>query len=264
VAGLDFDVTSTGTLVLVSEWTIRDLANASGVTSRTLRHYEQIGLLLPSRVGYKRYRFYGEAEVARLYRILSLRELGLPLTEIKNLLDTGGNLDAVLREHRQLLTEQLSKLLTRIALLDGTIQGLEKGKTMDIKTIFNTFDHNAHEAEVRERWGAEAWETAEARRENATAANKDADLQKCIDVNTALQQAAENGIKPESSEFQQLIADHYQWVADQWGGVKPTAEAYCGLADMYSADQRFTDFYGGMDNAKAITSAIKQWAANNL
>jgi len=262
--GLDFDVTSTGTLVPVSEWMIRDLAAATGVTSRTLRHYEQIGLLLPSRVGYNGYRFYGEAEVARLYRVLSLRELGLPLGEIKHLLDSDSSFGDALREHRKLLTEQLSQLKTRIAVLDKTIQGLEKGKDMDIETIFKTFDHAAHEAEVRTWWGDAAWEKAQAYRDSVNDNDQAIDLQQGIDVNKALCQAAADGIDPRSAEFQRLIDAHYRWVSKQWGGVELTADAYNGLADMYSADQRFAEFYGGLENANTITSAIKHWVANNL
>lgn len=248
----------------MSEWTIRDLANASGVTSRTLRHYEQIGLLLPSRVGYNGYRFYGEPEVARLYRILSLRELGMPLVEIKTLLDTDGNISAALLEHRQLLTEQLTQLMARIAVLDQTIRGLEMGKQMDIETIFSTFDHTAHETEVRERWGDQAWEAAQARRDALSAAGQATDLRTNIDVNQALRQAAQAELDPADPEFQDLVAAHYRWVTDQWGGVEPTADAYVGLADMYSSDSRFADFDGGLDNAIAITSAIKHWAKTNL
>jgi len=243
---------------------IRDLASASGVTSRTLRHYEQIGLLIPSRVGYNGYRFYGDAEVARLYRILSLRELGLPLSEIKSLLDTGGNLSAALQEHRQLLTDQLTQLTARIAALDETIEGIEKGKPMEIETIFKTFDHTDHENEVRQRWGDQAWDNAQERRDSLNVSEQDADQRRGIDANQALREAAEAGLDPKSAEFQGLIPAHHSWVGEQWGGTELTADAYRGLADMYSADQRFADFYGGMDNAKAITEAIKHWADTNL
>ncbi|RCS99385.1 MerR family transcriptional regulator [Brevibacterium aurantiacum] len=65
------------------EWPIRDVSRVTGVTSRALRHYEQIGLLRPSRVAENGYRLYGDAELSRLYRILSLRSLELPLATIQ-------------------------------------------------------------------------------------------------------------------------------------------------------------------------------------
>ena len=61
----------------MTEWPIRDLAKATGLTSRTLRHYEQIGLLLPLRVASNGYRFYGDAEISRLYRIRLIRSEGV-------------------------------------------------------------------------------------------------------------------------------------------------------------------------------------------
>jgi DNA-binding transcriptional MerR regulator len=67
----------------MQEWPIKDVARATGLTSRTLRHYEQIGLLRPSRVASNGYRFYGDAELSRLYRILSLRALEVPLADIR-------------------------------------------------------------------------------------------------------------------------------------------------------------------------------------
>ena len=81
----------------MTEWPIRDLAKATGLTSRTLRHYEQIGLLLPLRVASNGYRFYGDAEISRLYRILSLRAIELPLATIQLALDNKTSLaDAIM------------------------------------------------------------------------------------------------------------------------------------------------------------------------
>jgi len=247
----------------VDEWAIKDLARAAGVTSRTLRHYEQIGLLLPSRVGFNGYRFYGEAEVARLYRILSLREFGMPLEEIRAVLDGEADLEFALREHRRLLAEELNQLRQRITTLDKTIQNLEIGAAMDIKTIFATFDPAAHEQEVRQRWGDDAWETNQARRAGRSESEREVDQQRSIDVNQALRQAAEDGLAPTGEQFQQLVAKHYGWITDQWGS-SPSKDAYLGLADIYVSDARFADFYGGPENAKAITRAIRTWADTNL
>jgi len=248
----------------VDELAIKDLARLAGVTSRTLRHYEQVGLLLPTRVGYNGYRYYGEAEVARLYRILSLREFGMPLDEIKAVLDGETDIATALAEHRQLLGEQLAKLTARIAMLDETIRNQQLGKHMDIKTIFATLDPAVHEQEVRERWGDAAWEESQSRRAGQDSASQEAEMRGSVAVNQALRQAAEDGIHPNSEQFQQLVANHFAWVGDQWGGTKPIKEAYLGLADMYVADDRFAQFYGGIQNAKLITAAIKAWASDNL
>src|SRR5690606_18992870 len=75
------------------EWAIQEVVRSTGVTSRTLRHYQQVGLLAPSRVGYGGQRFYDRTGLLRLQRILLLRELGLPLAEIGAVL--GEQVDAV-------------------------------------------------------------------------------------------------------------------------------------------------------------------------
>lgn len=64
------------------EWTVNEIAERAGISGRTIRHYHQIGLLLPDRVGSNGYRYYGPNAVARLQRILLLRDTGMPLTEI--------------------------------------------------------------------------------------------------------------------------------------------------------------------------------------
>ena len=83
----------------MQEWPIRDVARATGLTSRTLRHYEQIGLLHPSRVASNGYRFYGETELSRLYKILSLRALELPLATIQIALDDDESLEETIQSH---------------------------------------------------------------------------------------------------------------------------------------------------------------------
>ena len=69
------------------EWSIQQIAKLAGTTSRTLRHYDDIGLLSPSSVGHNGYRHYDQAALVRLQRILLLRELGLGLPQIAEVLD---------------------------------------------------------------------------------------------------------------------------------------------------------------------------------
>lgn len=78
-------------------WRIGELAAAAHVSVRTLRHYDAIGLLRPAARTEAGYRVYAEADLARLYRILGLRSLGLPLDEIGGLLNAGVPLTDVLR-----------------------------------------------------------------------------------------------------------------------------------------------------------------------
>ena len=84
-------------------WSIADVARMSGVTSRTLRHYDEIGLLPPAWIGSNGHRYYEEADLLRLQQILLMRELDLGLREIQAVLDSQVDRVAVLREHHQRL-----------------------------------------------------------------------------------------------------------------------------------------------------------------
>ena len=104
------------------EYSIRELANLSGVTPRTLRWYDQIGLLKPSRVSESGYRFYGPAEVNRLQDILLYRALGVELAKIKTCLDDPSyDRLAVLRNHLSALTQEQLRLERLIQSVTDTI-----------------------------------------------------------------------------------------------------------------------------------------------
>lgn len=248
----------------MTEWPIKDVAKASGITSRTLRHYEQIGLLQPARVGHNGYRFYGDAELARLYRILSLRALEMPLASIQAVLDEDLSLAEAMTAPLALLEERSAQMQQHIAAVRHTLDAVTKGQTMSITEIFANFDNSKYEAEVRERWGDNAWEQSAKRRAAMSDAERQADDQHSLDVNAALRSAAERELDPASTEFQELVSEHYRWIAQHWGGKLPSAEVYLNLADMYVADPRFAATYGGQHSAELIREAIVLWIAANL
>ena len=235
----------------MNEWPIAEVARAAGVTSRALRHYESVGLLRPSRVAANGYRFYGEREIARLYRILSLRALDVPLPDIARALSDERSLVDVMRAHVTALEERRSALERRITAVGKTLAALEEGKTMDIDDVLAGVDDSRWESEVRARWGDAAWEEAQARRDAFTDGERRADDERSRDVNAALRDAAARGLPADGAEFQALIAVHHRWVGDQWGRV-PDAAAYVGLGELYVADERFAAVYGGADGAVAV------------
>ena len=138
------------------EWAIRDVAAATSLTSRALRHCEQTGLLSPSRVGPSGYRYYGVRELARIYRILSLRALGLPLADIRNALEGEENIAAAMRTQLALLHERQEHTAIQIARVQAALSALKKGINMSINDLFAGVDHTEQEAEVRRRWGDQA------------------------------------------------------------------------------------------------------------
>lgn len=248
----------------MTEWSIKDLAKATGLTSRTLRHYEQIGLLLPSRVAGNGYRFYSDAEISRLYRILSLRALELPLATIQLALGDESSLAGAIETHLELLEERRDKTNQQIRAVRETLDAVRKGQSMSIEEVFTGVDQSQYEAEVRTRWGDAAWERTIDRRTEMSDGQREADDKKSSDVNASLRSAAEAGEGPRSSRFQALVADHYDWVTAHWGGKRPGCGAYTGLAELYVADSRFAAIYGGESNADVIRDAMRAWARAKL
>lgn len=247
----------------MNEWSIAEVARAAGVTSRTLRHYEEVGLLRPSRVAANGYRFYGEPEIACLYRIRALRALGLSLPDIARALADEQSLGETMRAHVVALEEARSAMERRITAVRNALAALEEGKDMDIDDVLAGVDDSRWESEVRERWGDDAWERSAARRAAMSPAERRADDAHGHDVIAAVRRAAERGLAPDATEFQDLIRTHYAWIAEQWGRV-PGAEAYRGLGDLYVDDPRFAANFGGAEQARVVRDAMAAYVAAHL
>src|SRR5690606_1876664 len=108
------------------EYTVQKLAKLAGVSTRTLRYYDEIGILKPARINSSGYRIYGQAEVDKLQQILFYRELGVQLESIKEILSSP-SFHAVnaLKEHRAKLLEKRQQLDLLIANVDKTIASKE-------------------------------------------------------------------------------------------------------------------------------------------
>lgn len=138
------------------EWSIKQIARLAGTTSRTLRHYDAVGLVPPSRVGENGYRYYDAPALIRLQRVLLLRELGLSLARIGKIIDNEVDELHALRAHLELLREQKHRLDRQIAAVEHSISALTRKEQLMAEKMFDGFDHTAYRAEVEERWGQDA------------------------------------------------------------------------------------------------------------
>src|SRR5689334_20695829 len=122
------------------EYTVQKLGQLAGISPRTLRYYDEIGILKPARINSSGYRIYGEIEVDRLQQILFYRELGIDLDTIKELV-TSPSFDSAnaLREHREKLLEKRSQLDLLIANVDKTLALKEGRIIMSDKEKFEGF-----------------------------------------------------------------------------------------------------------------------------
>src|SRR5512140_757626 len=121
-------------------YTVKQLSKLAGVTPRTLHHYDEIGLLKPSRVGENGYRYYGEESVLQLQQILLYRELDLPLEDIKRIL---GRRDfdvlSALEQHKAELARRIRRLERLTVTVEDTILHLKGKKEMSKKQYFEGF-----------------------------------------------------------------------------------------------------------------------------
>jgi DNA-binding transcriptional MerR regulator len=250
------------------DWPIHEVARLAGTTSRTLRHYGDVGLLAASRTGDNGYRYYDEAALVRLQRILLLRQLGLGLTAIGEVLAGERDDRAALLAHLRWLRSEQHRLVDQIASVESTIEKLKGGEQLMADEMMNGFDHTAYKEEVVERWGAEAYASSDAWWRAKTAEQK-ADFQReqaALAADWA--DAAARALDPAGAEAQQLARRHYGWVSGIPGTPgypgEPTKEYFVGLGEMYVADERFGANYGGALGAAFVRAAMTVFAEREL
>jgi MerR family transcriptional regulator, thiopeptide resistance regulator len=122
----------------MKNYTVKQLAELSGVSIRALHYYDEIGLLMPAFVGDNRYRYYGPEELLRLQQIIIHRELGLSLTEIARLLDCpdSNRLDALI-EQKARLEKEAARYATMVKTIDRTIAKLKGELTMQDADLYS-------------------------------------------------------------------------------------------------------------------------------
>jgi len=223
-------------------WSIAEVARMSKVTSRTLRHYDAIGLLEPAWVGSNGYRYYEREQVLRLQQILLLRELGLWLDTVGEVLDGRHRALDVLRNHERWLRAEQERLALLAKTVSKTIEELEGGDNMKMEELFEGFDADRqarYEEELVERYGEGAKDHIAESKAKMSGWDKPAadrflaELQEISEAYAALFDAAVAVDAPEALE---LTDRHYRWVCLSW---TPNRESYTGLGQLYVDSPEF-------------------------
>ncbi len=230
------------------EYTVQKLAHLACVSTRTLRYYDEIGILKPARINSSGYRIYGQVEVDRLQQILFYRELGVGLESIKDIVmapsfDKAG----ALREHREKLLEKREQLDALISNVDKTIALTEGRIVMSDKEKFEGFkqklvdDNEAkYGKEIREKYGEDTVNKSNQKVKGMTQEQYDEVTKLATEVIETLHAAFKTG--DPAGELAQKAADfHRQWLCYYWDSY--SKEAHAGLAQMYVDDPRFTAYY---------------------
>lgn len=230
------------------EYTVQKLSRLAGISSRTLRYYDQIGLLRPARINSSGYRIYGQAEIDLLQQILFFRELGFPLAEIQEIISSP-DFDRIraLQEHHDKLLEKRGQLDELIANVEKSIAHGEGRIKMSAKEKFQGFkrrlvEDNEREYgnEVREKYNHEAVEKSNQKIMNMTQAQYD----EVTELNSQLMETLIDAFRtgdPGGELAQKAAALHRQWLCYFW--PEYNKEAHAGLAQMYVDDERFTKHY---------------------
>jgi MerR family transcriptional regulator, thiopeptide resistance regulator len=255
------------------EWSIQQIAKISGTTSRALRHYGDLGLLPASRVGANGYRFYDSASLVRLQRILMLRDLGLGLPQIAEVLDRERTQQDALADHLAWLRQEQDRLARQIVSVELTIEALKGGERLMAENMFDGFDHTKYRDEVQQRWGEKAYSDGDRWWRGMSADEKAAWQQRVADLSSDWVTAAESGSAPDSAEAMALAKRHVDWLTGIPGTPATVpggdVKAYViGLGDMYVADERFGANYATADGsargAEFVRDALCAYAEANL
>lgn len=230
-------------------YTVGEFAKLTGVSIRTLHHYDAYGLLHPQRQA-NGYRTYGPAEVDRMQEILLYRELGMGLADIRQILDSPGfDRRHALAKHLQGLQARRDRLDKVIASVQRSLDEMDGGAPMDANEKFDAFKKNLiqeneakYGAEVRERWGDEAADDSNAR---VMSMGQD-EFQHAAELEATVKREVLAGLSDGDSDGAHARAAaqaHADWLRVYWPEGNYSPEAHASLAQMYLDDQRFRAYY---------------------
>lgn len=230
------------------EYTIQKLCQLAGISTRTLRYYDEIGILKPARINSSGYRIYGQKEVDLLQQIMFYRELGVNLDTIKEIMSSGEyDVMAALDNHlvkllaqRQQLNMLIENVTKSIDARKGLIKMSDKEKFEGFKKKLVEDNEQQFGKEVREKYGDEEVEQSNRKLLNMTREQYDRFEQLSQEVLDTLEAAFATG--DPAGELAQKAADlHRQWLCFTWNSY--SKEAHAGVARMYVEDERFTAYY---------------------
>ncbi len=227
-------------------YSIGQVARLAGVTTRTLHHYDEIGLLSPEDRSTAGYRQYGDVALARLQQILFYRELGFSLDDITVMIDDpDANPRDHLRRQHELLLDRSSRVRAMVEAVEKAMEAEKMGISLTPEERFEVFgadDPAQYVDEVEERWGeTDAYKESRRRTKAYTKGDWQAIKQESADIDRDFIAAMRHG-EPADGEAAMAIAErHRRHINDRF--YPCSHEFHRGLAEMYIADPRFANNY---------------------
>lgn len=228
------------------KYTVKKLAELSGVSVRTLHHYDKIDLLKPNSRSENGYRYYSENEMLKLQQILFYKELGFSLTEIATLLsDPQFDLINALHAHKKALLLRQEQTNVLVNTIDRTIDNLKKDKTMiDIHNLYEGFDKETAEKYHKEAINKYGKESVDRSMKALGKMKKEdsklliANMKNCMHDLFELRE-----LNVDNPQVQEKISEFYLIIRTFWGTSNienPQAEEFSGLGKLYICDERYT------------------------
>ena len=225
---------------------VGQVAAAAGVSVRTLHHWDAVGLLVPSGRTAAGYRTYDAGDLERLRQVLTYRELGFSLEDVRRLLDDPA-VDALdhLRRQQELLADRIARLQSVAALVSRAVEAKSMGIELDpheIREVFGDEDPTQHAEEARERWGdTDAYAQSHARTSSYGKADWLEVQAEGEDVERRFAEALAAGLPADDPAVTAIAEDHRQHISRRFYDC--SREMHSSLADMYVADERFAAHY---------------------
>ena len=208
-----------------TRYTVSQVARLSGVSVRTLHHYDEIGLLKPASVGPNGYRYYGREELLRLQQVLFHRELGLSLDEIRRTIDAPGfDRAKALLGQRDKVAAEIARLSQLTKTIDATLGDLEGAKTMNEKSMYRGFDAEARERseawalERHGKWARLGIETRDGVMQGWTQAQHEANEKELGEIFGDFAAALSEGLAPDSDLTQAIVLRLHTAASKAWTG----------------------------------------------
>lgn len=226
----------------MTKYSVKELADLSKVSVRTLHYYDEIGLLKPAFRSAKGYRYYERQQLLILQQILFYRTLGFSLQDISSIVnDPTFDLVQALESHRKELLRKSHDIKQLLKTIELTLEELKNDRIMKDSEIYSGFSAQEAKAirqEVSERWGEDQLKETEDRiRALGKEGWKDTQ-QKGEEINRLLADLMD--LEPGSKQVQEAIELHYRHMNIFYEVSK---ERYLGLGKMYTEDERFTQYY---------------------
>jgi len=223
-------------------YTVKEISELAGVTSRTVRYYDEIGLLNPAEIGDNGYRYYDQDSLMKLQQIMFFRELEIPLNDIHLIMSQPDfNLSGALDEHRLSLEKKAKRLNKLITTIDHTLATIRGDRMMTAEEYFEGFDETRYEEETRQRWGSTP-QYAESQRKWASYSTEQKQEIKAEGGRLTVRMVSEDpDASPDDPDVQAAVGEYFAYINKYFYTCE--LSFLRGLADMWVADPRFAINY---------------------